>query len=203
MLFDTPKPPEPKAANAVMAARCDKQKARLAKVRDALETAWPDLEHGMAYHFASATMWSTHDLILRFCDMCGPLNMAGATWSMTAEPCQLILQALTSSRLASLSMLFDWRVKVRCPQALALCRMAGVDLRVSTCHAKVYCLHNDTWKITIVGSSNLTNNPRIEAGTVFTTPEAWEFHYGWISQEIANAKPFGENIGGYGNRDNH
>jgi len=166
-------------------------RGRLALAAQRLQDAIPAIRQGETIHYASGGVWSTHDLIEYILETTGPCHLAAATWSMSNEPCAKLVSMQADGRLLSMAMLFDWRVQVRCPEALALTKSHANRVRVSTCHAKAACLHNDDWAITIVGSANLTNNPRIEAGIIFTDRAAWQFHSAWILGEIDNAKPFG------------
>ena len=49
------------------------------------------------------------------------------------------------------------------------------DYRCISIHAKVACIYNDKWKITIVSSQNATDNPKMERGTIFTGSDIFEF----------------------------
>lgn len=142
-----------------------------------------------------------HDLLFRLIELAGPCHVTCATWSVSREAAELLARGMSDGRILSLSCLFDWRVRVRCPEAMAVARMAGVDMRVCVCHAKVTLLRNDANSIAIVSSANMTSNPRIEAGVVFTDRASYEFHYDWITREIANAKPFGIDLSKAGRRD--
>ena len=142
-----------------------------------------------------------HDLLFRIIELAGPCHVTCATWSVSREAAELLALGMSDGRILSLACLFDWRVRVRCPEAMAVARMAGVDMRVCVCHAKVTLLQNAQHSITVVSSANMTNNPRIEAGVVFTDAASYAFHHEWISKEIANAKPFGVDLNRSGRPD--
>ncbi len=162
----------------------------LAKAADKLAQAIPAIEKGQSIHFATAGDWSAHDMVLHIARQIGPAHLIGSTWSITEPACRQLVRALHDGRLLSVSLLLDWRVRERCPEALQLAEANAARLRLVNSHAKVSVLHNDEWQVVIVGSANYTKNPRIEAGVISTQPEAVEFHRNWLELEIENAKPF-------------
>ena len=151
-----------------------------------------EIRHDETRHIVSMGDWSTEHLIGHITDQCGPMHLTMATWSVSNDAVHRIADALRSGALLSLRALLDWRVKVRRPDALAVLRSAleTADLRLDSCHAKVYLLANDDWKITVVGSPNLTTNPRIEASVLTEGAEVWRFHSNWMNAAIDGANPF-------------
>lgn len=172
-------------------SRSQREIVRLARVDAALGDTIGTLEPNTNIHYVSGTMWSTHELLAYALKQTGPARLTLATWSMAEKATVLLLTLLEDGELTGLEMLVDWRVQVRCPKAMALVRQANCRLRVTTCHAKVFILQNAEWAMSLVGSANLTNNPRIEAGVLTTSPEVADFHANWIRAEMENAKPFG------------
>lgn len=165
--------------------------ARLNKATMALRDAFPEINQGMDYPYASGACWSTMDLVAHLLVFTGPAHLTACTWSVS-EPCALkINEYQETGAIISTSFLVDWRVQIRTPSFLAVAKHKFADVRVSGCHAKAFVLHNDTWTVSCVGSANFTGNPRIEAGHISTNKAVGEFHRGWIQAEIDNAKPFG------------
>ena len=163
----------------------------LAQVDMTITDAFGKLEAGKEYPFCSGALWSTHDLIAWCLRQIGPASLTACTWSMAEHAATKLIALLEAGSLTSVAMLVDWRVQVRTPAAMPLARLHFSDIRVTTCHAKVWILRNEQWSISVVGSANFTNNPRIEAGHLSTLPAIASFHEEWIKAEIANSKPFG------------
>jgi len=182
---------ELKVFHAVTRQKSIRETDKLCRADVCLADAFPALEKDTTYHYASGAAWSAHDMILHFLAFTGPAYVTLATWSLSEGACRQLVSALQDGRITGMACLFDWRVKTRCPDAVAIAKMANCDVRINTCHAKVYCLSNTEWGVSIVGSANLTNNPRIEAGVASTSQQAEEFHRGWIKAEIAKSQPFG------------
>ncbi|MBC8424472.1 hypothetical protein H8E07_10145 [bacterium] len=149
-------------------------------------------KHGETMHVVSMGDWSAEHVIAHLTDVCGPLHLMMATWSVSNDATHRFAEAMRRGWILSCRALLDWRVKVRRPDALAILRqaMASTDLRLGACHAKIYLLHNDDWHLTFVGSPNLTTNPRIEASVLTESKDVWRFHVDWLGAEIDGANPF-------------
>ncbi len=157
-------------------------------VRDVIGTLQPD----QSIHYASGGQWSSHDLLFHILDQTGPAKVWLCTWSISELAVRQIMEKLDAGIIQELHCIFDWRVKVRRPEALQLAQQIVTDVKLTTCHAKVTVIQNDSWNISIVGSANYTNNPRIEAGVISTDPAVASFHLQWMSGVLLNSKPFEE-----------
>ncbi|GAB3550609.1 hypothetical protein [Spirosoma fluminis] len=162
----------------------------IGRVSDAVASVFPAIEPGHSYHYATAGLWSTHDLLLHILRQTGPARITLATWSMTEEPARLLVQGLEEGIILELKALLDVRVRVRNPSVYAFAKHNLAHVALSICHAKVTTIQNEAWNITINGSANYTNNPRIEAGVVTESRDVAEFHREWIEAEMQKAKPF-------------
>ena len=166
----------------------------------ALAEAFPCIEHGRDYAYATAGDWSTMDLITHILRTTGPASLTASTWSVSEAAVINLTSAIQAGALTEVHFLVDWRVSVRTPSFMAIARQKFADVRVTTCHAKVFVLSNQEWAISCVGSANFTSNPRIEAGYLSTNPQIADFHTAWIMAEINRADPFGLDIRKRGKR---
>lgn len=144
-------------------------------------------------HYASCSDFSTHDMLFRLIEVYGKIkNFHMATWSISNKASEMLIMAKDAGLIENMYCLLDWRVQVRTPKAKGLLKFNNIEMKVCNCHAKTFCIEFDSGeKISVVGSANLTNNPRIEAGTICNDPEIYNFHSGWIKSEMGNGKPFG------------
>ncbi|RYC69793.1 MULTISPECIES: hypothetical protein [Spirosoma] len=160
------------------------------RVSDAVDAVWPPLEAGHSYHYASAGLWSMHDLLFHLLRQTGPADVWIATWSMTEDAVRMLVQGLEAGVIRRLRLLIDGRVTRRNPSAYAFVKAHAEKTAVSVCHAKVTVIRNEAWSMAVNGSPNYTNNPRIESGVVTVSPLVAQFHIGWIEAEMSKAKPF-------------
>jgi hypothetical protein len=136
-----------------------------------------------AVHFITSGRFSIHDLILHILKQTGPADLLVSTWSISELAIRQIVQKHTEGIIRSIRFLIDPRVKVRNPKPLQMLA-ANFDYKLKACHAKVTLIGNESWNISIVGSANLTNNPRIERGIIFPFREVYEFDKNWITHEL-------------------
>ena len=162
----------------------------LLRSTETLDQCWPVLTPGQQIHYATAGLWSSHDLLFHLLAQTGPARVWIATWSMTEEPVRMLVQGIESALIQELHLLLDVRVQVRNPSVLAFARLQATRARTSICHAKVTVIENNNWAISIVGSANYTNNPRIEAGVMGEGRQTADFHRQWIDAELQKANPF-------------
>ena len=152
-----------------------------------------DIKPGCTTHYVSMGSWSMHDLLDYIIRKNGETAVVyGATWSASEDGIRTLVKLGEDGFVSKINMLFDWRVKVRRPEALAFAKRAFANLHTSSCHAKVFLIDSKSWKISIITSANLTNNPRIEVGVIETNPEIYEFHKSWLEAELAGSYPFDE-----------
>ncbi|MCA0231595.1 MAG: hypothetical protein LCH91_14075 [Bacteroidetes bacterium] len=160
------------------------------KVKDALTECFPSIEQGKSYDFVSLSEWSTHELVFHLLSLIGPASLYVATWSMSETPARMLVEAMQVGVIRELHCLFDYRIKVRYPGVHDYVQQHFTSVGIGNSHAKVTVLINDTWAVRIVGSSNYTNNPRIEAGVLSAGRAVCELHREWIMAELKGEKPF-------------
>lgn len=173
-------------------AKSEKNRALMGKRYARCQEVIGEMQPGDCIHYASMGEWSMHDLLKHLLQQTGPAKVYVATWSASPDGCKQIINLLEEGAITSVHAVFDWRIRVRTPEALSLAKMNFSDVRVNTCHAKVTVIENDDWHIAIVGSANYTNNPRIECGVIHDSKTAADFHRKWINDIIQKSDPFDE-----------
>lgn len=162
----------------------------LFKKNDELLKAIPSIKMDSSIHYATAGLWSSHELLDHLLSFTGPSIVHLCTWSIKEMPVRMLVGMINAGRIKELHCLFDNRVKTQTPEVFHLTKLHAVNVRQSVCHAKVTVIENESWAITIIGSANYTNNPRIEAGVICCSREIADFHKHWITEEIKNSHPF-------------
>lgn len=172
------------------------QEAKAAKRFSKCSAVLGKIRKGQTIHLVSAADWSAHDVIRQLIETTGPVDLWFATWSISEGGLREILRLRDSGKIKSINAIIDWRVLVRNREAVQLARAQADNIATHPCHAKVYVLKNKDWAISVVGSANLTNNPRIEASVITENAEIADFHTGWMKEVIDNTDPFEENQNG-------
>lgn len=160
------------------------------KSSETLERLFPSLKPNCTVHFVCPGQWAMHELLMHLLELSGPARVYFTTWSLKEYPVRLLIDAMERGKILELHAVLDARVKVRNPEVFHLANQQFSRIRLYDCHAKVVVIENECWSIAIVGSSNMTNNPRIEAGTLCTVPAIAQFHKQWILQVMELSHPF-------------
>jgi hypothetical protein len=163
-----------------------KNKHTTAKEASELINAIHNMEQDTHYHFCTAGSWSLHDMIALVCEKIGSSRLYLTTWTITEEPMRVLFKLINDGYISELNCLFDYRIEKRKAEAFQLAKVTSSNIKLTKIHAKAAVLINDEWAVSIVGSANLTKNPRIEAGMISTNRGVAEFHAGWIMKEIEN-----------------
>ena len=168
----------------------EKIKTKVGKATQKVQEVIGEITMNETIPYVSMGEWSSHDLLFHILKQTGLANVYISTWSVSEDAVRQLIAKLKGSQIAKLFCVFDWRVKLRRPEAFELARFNIADIRLTTCHAKVTVIQNENWSIAIVGSANYTSNPRIEAGVISCDIHAANFHKKWILEELKNADPF-------------
>ena len=160
------------------------------KSSETLERLFPSLKPDCTTHFVCPGQWAMHELLLHLLELTGPARVYFTTWSLKEYPVRLLIDAIDKGKILQLHAILDARVKVRNPEVFHLANQQFSNIKLYDCHAKVVVIENETWSLAVVGSSNMTNNPRIEAGTLCTVPSIAQFHKKWILEVMEKSHPF-------------
>lgn len=122
-------------------------------------------------------------------------HLAVATWIINRDYIDILFRDIEQGRLKSLTFVISNRMqqlgKGHSPAFNVLKTKAlespNVNFRVANSHAKVYCMTNNTDFITVSGSGNWSENPRIENYTITNDKVKYQFHLDWMT-EICKAK---------------
>lgn len=133
-----------------------------------------DLRQESIKHFWSYGNFNMMRLIFWLLEQTGPANILMSTYSISPKTIQGILNRRESGMIKDFQIIIDNRVRSISPKPFAL-MAANFDYRCTSIHAKVACLWNQNWKISIVSSQNATDNPKIERGTIYTLPDVFNF----------------------------
>ena len=168
----------------------ENNKIAIGKADEKVHDVIGNIKMGETIHYASIGEWSMHNLLFHLLNKTGPANVFISTWSVSEDAVRQIIDKIKTGFILNIKAVFDWRVKLRRPEAFELAKFNIADIRLTTCHAKVTIIQNENWDIVVVGSANYTNNPRIEAGVISCDKTAAEFHKSWMTEELNQADPF-------------
>ena len=116
---------------------------------------------------ASKGEWSLHDLLPLLLDITGPAKISIASFSLSEEAVRGLLLLQEAGKILNLRCLFDYTMRSHKVYLMLFLEMVADDLRTTPNHAKIMLIDNDDWQVAVMGSANLTPNPRLELTAVF------------------------------------
>jgi hypothetical protein len=149
-------------------------------------------ESGEAIHIVSAGIFDYWTLIPVIAGMLGEKieQSRFSTWAMTMPVCHQFIAMMDSGELGDCGFIADRSLQrmqgAVYAQLVTRFNAANMPLRMTNCHAKVSLIKTKTRSLTIEGSANFTNNPRIEQFCVINDQGVYDFHFKWM-QELFDA----------------
>jgi hypothetical protein len=110
-----------------------------------------------------------------------------ATWTISKQNIKRIKEAMESGKLKNLTMVFSSTLKGANPALYAslvgaLKQFDNVKLKEINSHAKTFSVTNGKDFITVTGSANWSENPRIEKFLILNDKNLFEHHKDWMSE---------------------
>lgn len=141
-------------------------------------------------HYISDGDWSLHDLISELLKQYKPAELFLTTYAIREFSIRQLVIAMERGDLLSVNLLLDYRAKVRTPEVYQLASMNLNKICLMAIHAKITVIRSAKGCVTIVGSTNLTSNPRVEAGVISLNENVAEFYISNIQKLMDNAEIF-------------
>ena len=110
-----------------------------------------------------------------------------ATWTISKQNIKRLKESIESGKLKKLTMVFSSTLKGANPSLYAslvgaLKDFKNVKLKEINSHAKTFSISNGKDYITVSGSANWSENPRIENFLILNDENLFEHHKEWMSE---------------------
>jgi len=148
--------------------------------RENVELVIGEIEKNEIKQFVTRAQWSNHELLEYILSFTGPAEVYLTTWSISENPVRVIVGLLEKKLITELHCVFDYRIRTQNANAFQLAENNFVHIKLVKCHAKIMVVVNEEWSVTVIGSANFNNNPRIESGVIFTDRKSAVFNRDWI-----------------------
>lgn len=114
-------------------------------------------------------------------------EMYMATWTISKQNIKRLKEAIESGKLKKLTMVFSSTLKGANPALYAslvgaLKSFENVKLKEINSHAKTFSISNGTDFLTVSGSANWSENPRIENFLLLNDKDLFKHHKEWMSE---------------------
>jgi hypothetical protein len=110
-----------------------------------------------------------------------------ATWTISKQNIKRLKEAIESGKLKELTLIFSSTLKPANPALYAslvgsLKEFENVKLKEINSHAKTFSVTNGEEFITVTGSANWSENPRIENFLILNDKTLFNHHKEWMSE---------------------
>lgn len=139
--------------------------------------------------FFSEGLWSMHDLMLYLVEITGPAKIWLSTFSISEAAIRAIHLAIEKGFITEIHCLFDHTIRKHKLGLLFFASNTVSDIAITANHSKLILIENKSWNISVVGSANMTPNPRKEAGVIFSVPEVYDQYKSHLVKSIAEGFP--------------
>ncbi len=137
---------------------------------------FPDgIRSGLTIPFVHKGKWAVHELLPLFVSRMGKIDVKIATFNISEDSLRPLFFMLDRKEINSLTLLLDMNVKRHKLDLLLFAANITPDIRLASTHMKVMLVEHADIKIGVVGSANLNNNPRYEAGFISTDAVYYDY----------------------------
>ncbi len=140
--------------------------------------------------FFSSGSWSLHDLITHCLSYTGKATIKIASFSLSEAALRSFISNKEDNLIHSLYLLFDYTIPKRKFDLMLFAHEVFSEVRLAANHSKIILISGDHNNLAILTSQNLTPNPRIECGAIFTTTFHYQFYLEAFDNFYNNASTF-------------
>jgi phosphatidylserine/phosphatidylglycerophosphate/cardiolipin synthase-like enzyme len=134
--------------------------------------------------------WSMHDLLMELLILVNPVELYITTYALREFAVRQMVLAIEKGLIKNVHMLLDYRAQRRTPDVYQFAQNNFTNIKLTSVHAKVCVLKAVDKCITITGSANWTQNPRIESGVITDDYNVGMFNINWIKNIMKDAEIF-------------
>lgn len=134
------------------------------------------LKQGETKHFYSFGNFNSMRLIFHILKTTGPASILMSSYGISPKTIEGIIRRKEQGAIQDFRLIIDNRVRAISPKPFDMI-VRNFDYRCISIHAKVACLYNNEWKVTLISSQNATDNPKVERGIIYTDPQVFEFDF--------------------------
>jgi hypothetical protein len=147
------------------------------------------LEDNAVIPFFCDGKWSLYHLLSHVLLFTGPADVRISSFSLSENAIRSFINDKESGLLKSITLLFDISIPRRKMDLMLFAHDVFSEIRLLPNHSKVILIDGNV-KACIISSQNLTPNPRLEAGVVFTTLKHYNYYSHVFDHYFSNAIAF-------------
>ena len=143
--------------------------------------------HGSIEPFMHKGDWAIHEVLPSLLSTIGPASVRIATFSISEDSLRPLFFLSDEGMITDLTLLLDTTVKRHKLDLLLFASNITPSIRIDSCHAKLLLVENEKYKFGIIGSANLNQNHRWEAGFYFTAGSHYDYFFHMFNESYKDA----------------
>jgi hypothetical protein len=148
------------------------------------------LKPNSIFPFFSDGSWSLYQLLSHVLIFTGKANVKISSFSISENAVRSFINDKEKGLIHDMVLLFDISIPKRKFDLMLFAHNAFLVVRLAPNHSKVIVISGDLHNAVIISSQNLTPNPRLEAGCIFTCNEHFEYYNNMFDTYFSKAIPF-------------
>lgn len=145
--------------------------------KEDFDLLFPDgITSGQITPYIHKGKWAVHQVLPTLLEQLPSVNVRIATFSISEDSLRPLFFMRENGKIANLRILLDNGVKRHALNMLLFASGFADMVHTASTHMKVLLIESDTFKAGIVGSANMNNNPRYEAGIAFTDEQLYKYY---------------------------
>ncbi|RZL17054.1 MAG: hypothetical protein EOO89_09855 [Pedobacter sp.] len=156
------------------------------KKKTALKLAIGNIEDWQSLFYVTDGAWSNIDVLEHLLQITGPANIYFSSWAISSEAIRRFQYWQEQGIVKETYAIFDQGIRNRKPEIFQEAVAAFKNIRFLKCHAKLLVVESEKFKITVLGSANMTANPRKETGIILKDPSLADHSINWMLEEFSN-----------------
>ncbi|MDR1716344.1 MAG: hypothetical protein LBS20_10905 [Prevotella sp.] len=155
--------------------------------KNELDSLFPDgLKPGLIIPYVHKGKWAIHELLPILLEQTGTAAVRIATFNISEDSLRPLFFLVEKQKVSELRLLLDMNVKRHKIDLLLFAANITSNVRLSSTHMKVMLIENEHWNVGVVGSANMNNNPRYEAGFIFTDTNHYRYFRNAFTEAYEN-----------------
>lgn len=142
---------------------------------------------GIIEPFMHKGEWAVHQVLPILLSAYGPSSICISSFNVSEDSLRSLF---FSPNITELTMLLDTTVRRHKLDLLLFAANITPNIRIDSCHAKIFLAESASRKFGIVGSANLNQNRRWESGFYFTEGPVFDFFQQKFYEAYADALPY-------------
>jgi hypothetical protein len=148
------------------------------------------LRPGIIEPFIHKGEWAIHDVLPILLEQIGTAEIKIATFSISEDSLRPLFFLVENGSISELTMVLDMTVKRHKLDLLLFASNITPSIRIDSNHSKILLVKSNTHAFGIVGSSNLNQPRRYEAGFYFSAGTHFDFFNSMFDKMYNEAIPY-------------